>query len=57
MSDDTFSYVAAQMFLYCNYLTYLCLEAHKWDIGIQCSVDPDQMLKNAASDLGLHCLH
>ena len=21
------------------------------------SVDPDQMLQNAASDLGLHCLH
>ena len=35
-------------------LTHLCLASHKWDIG---SVGPDQMLQNAASDQGLHCLY
>ena len=39
----------------CGQLTHLCLVSNEMDIGN--SVDTDQMLQNAASDQGLHCLH
>ena len=42
-------------YYFCKYLTHLSLAYHKSDIGKQCK--PDQTPLNAASDLGLHCLH
>ena len=45
---DTFSYGAVRTVFYPKHLdTQICANI----------VDPDQMPTNAASDLGLHCLH